>query len=360
MAFDQCVFFLFYKKTHCAILSLEKMKHLYQEKKYKHFNKTKVSKQAKTSLREAISAYNKKMHPKTRSNEIPSDYCIKRFPRDLYLRDESEELFEIINSVQNKSSVWFNFSNVKNISVGSALYIKAYIDSHKKKQKIRISCSPKNEKMREILQHMQLKNYDLKIKHKDISCWTFREWTKNKPENYGRILMEEIFPKILKDRITSEKFSEIASGLHEVIANCAEHAYLDTDEFTGYYFIAGEYENRDGKSNKFTFCIIDMGQGFRASLRKNSLFSGVYNKLRLETDEYLIKAAVDGLFNADSDDKSGRGTGLPAVKENVQSIGGTLNISSGCGCFSFDTNERLFHRKNATIGSIITVNLPIK
>lgn len=335
------------------------MKRLYQEKKYKHYNKIKVDKQNNYFLRKAIKIYNKKMHPRKRIFGDNLHYCILKFPERLYLGDKSEVLFELINSVQNETAVWFNFSRVKHISVGSALYIKAYIDSHKRNQAIRISCSKDNQKMREVLQHMKLKDYELQIKHKDINCWTFREWTKNNPENYGKVLMEEIFPKILKNRIASDKFSEIASGLHEVISNCAEHAYLETDQFTGYYFIAGEYENSDGKSNKFTFCIIDMGQGFRASLGKNNLFSEIKNKLRLETDADLITAAVNGRFNADPNDNSGRGTGLPAVKENVQSIGGTLNISSGFGAFSYDTEERQYNRKNATIGSIITVNLPI-
>ncbi len=332
------------------------MKKLYKKESYRRFNNHKVCKQKIKELRKATALKNYKLHPHGKKDE-EMKYTIIRFPQRLYLRDEF--LFEKINYAQSLPAVNFNFSQVKNISVGSALYIKAYVDSHKTKQRIKISCSPENLKMREILQHMELKSYKIKITHKDIKCWIFKQWNKNCPENYGKVMNEEVLPKVLANRGYSERFSDIASNLHELLYNCSEHAYEVDDSFTGYYFIAGEYENDKGKSNKFTFSVIDMGQGFRASLRKNTLFSEIKEKLKIESDKDLLKAAVDGKFNADPDKNSGRGTGLPAVKETVQSINGILNISSGNGYYCYDGNEKLYERKNATIGSIITVNLPI-
>lgn len=332
------------------------MKKLYKQANYRNYNNYKVRKQKKKELWNAVRLKNRKMHPKN-DDEDDVIYTIIRFPSKLYLRDEI--LFEKINEAALCSAVNFNFSQVKNISVGSALYIKAYVDSHKTKQLIKISCSPENLKMREILQHMELKSYKIKITHKDIKCWIFKQWNKNCVENYGKVMNEEVLPKVLANRGYSERFADIASNLHELLYNCSEHAYEVDDLFTGYYFIAGEYESDKGKSNKFTFSVIDMGQGFRASLRKNSLFSEIKEKLNIESDTDLLKAAVDGKFNANPDKNSGRGTGLPAVKQTVQSINGILNISSGIGYYSYDGKEYLRERKNATIGSIITVNLPI-
>lgn len=332
------------------------MKLLNKKEKYRRFNNHKVRRQNLKNIRDAKRRLYKKLHHKADSDDS-IEYEIIKFPDKLFLGEEI--LFEKINTAATKDAVNLNFSQVKNISVGSALYIKAYVDAHREKQNIRISCSAQNKKMREILQHMELKNYGIPITHKDISCWLLRHWTKTNPENYGKIMNNEILPKVLCNRGYSDKFSEIASNLHELLCNCCEHAYDDSDSFTGYYFIAGEYENKKGRSNNFTFCVIDMGQGFRSSLRKNGLFSEIKEKLNIELDKDLIKAAVDGRFNASPDKNSGRGTGLPAVKETVHSIHGSLSISSGTGFYTFDNKESLTERKNATMGSIITVNLPI-
>lgn len=330
-------------------------------RKKKEFVQRRIRLQNLKNIIKATKKRNKRLHSiKGRIKEHVT-YSIVRFPEDLYIEDSSEILIRKINEISSKDNVRFNFSQVKNISVSSALYIKAYIDSHKNLQNIKISCKESNLKMREILQHMELKNYGLNISHKDISCWTFRQWTKNNPENYSKIFMEEVFPKVLQNRVVSERFSDIASGLHELLANCCEHAYMDGNVFTGYYFIAGEYENDNGKSNEFTFCIIDMGQGFRASLQKNTGFAKIKERLGLEQDKDLIKAAVEGRFNANPDRNSGRGTGLPAVKEKVKLIDGVLKIYSDCGIFKFDKNgDNCYERKNSIIGSMITVSLPIK
>lgn len=340
-------------------------KHIHKRKekirRKKEIFQRRIRKQILKDIKRATRKRNKRLHNiKGRIKERVT-YSIVRFPRDLYIEDSSEILIRKINEISTKNNVRFNFSQVKNISVSSALYIKAYIDSHKDLQNIKISCRESNLKMREILQHMELKNYGLNISHKDISCWTFRQWTKNNPENYSKIFMEEVFPKVLQNRVVSEMFSEIASGLHELLANCCEHAYMDGDIFTRYYFIAGEYENDNGRSNEFTFCIIDMGQGFRASLQRNNMFAKIIELFGLEQDKDLIKAAVEGRFNANPNKNSGRGTGLPDVKKKVKLINGVLKIYSDCGTFESNKNrDNCYERKNPIIGSMITVSLPIK
>lgn len=347
----------------CKDNLLKKRIHKRKEKirKKKEFAQRKIRKQNLKNKRKATKKRNKRLHNIKGRMQEQVKYEVVKFPKNLYIEDSSEILIRKINEISSKNNVRFIFSAVKNISVSSALYIKAYVDSHKDLQDIKISCKESNLKMREILQHMELKNYGLKISHKDISCWTFRQWTKNNPENYAKIFMEEIFPKVLQDRVVSEMFSEIASGLHELLANCCEHAYTDGDVFTGYYFIAGEYENDNGRSNEFTFCIIDMGQGFRASLRKNTKFEKIKEMLGLKQDKDLIKAAVEGRFNANPNKNSGRGTGLPAVKEKVKLIDGVLKIYSDCGIFKFNKGEdSCKERNNPIIGSMITVSLPIK
>lgn len=242
------------------------------------------------------------------------------------------------------------------------LYIKAFIDYKTKLGGyIKISCSPQNVKMRQILQHMKLKDYGINITYSDIKCWNVREWHESSHENYGKVLMEEILPSVLENKFPSKEFSRIASGLNELLSNCSEHAYNDEDLFKGYYLIAGEYDNMDtGKSNEFSFCIIDMGQGFRASLHKNSGFNKFFGDIGILSDEKLIKEAVDSRFNANKVKNSGRGTGLPAVKKSVEIVNGGLHIYSDAGTYMLNADkERLKKRMYDIIGSIITVNLPI-
>ena len=285
-----------------------------------------------------------------------------RFSGNLYLADAKEHFFTKINPAKNASSVAFSFSDVKSVDVGSMLYIKAFVD-YKKAQRcnVKISCSEKNRKMRQILQHMKLRDYGLSISCNDIRCWTVREWHGNDRENYGKVLMREILPAVLKGKFPSSEFSRIASGLHELLSNCSEHAYSEDYSFKGYYLIAGEYENTNSeKSNEFSFCIIDMGQGFRSSLHKNSKFQNIISSFGIYSDEHLIEAAVNGKFNADTTKTQGRGTGLPAVRRSVETVNGSLHIYSDAGTYMFNNrHEAVRKRTNDIIGSIITVNLPI-
>ena len=287
---------------------------------------------------------------------------IIRFTKTVHLLASDETIFQKINEAENKECVCFKFSAVQNIDVGSMLYVKAFIDKKKAEGvDVRVSCSKQNSKMRQILQHMKLKNYNLRITYNDIRCWTVKEWYEYSKENYVKVLMKEILPNVLKGKIPNENFANIASSLTELLANCSEHAYLEGDDFKGYYLIAGEYENMvQGKSNEFSFCILDMGQGFRDSLHKNTQFTNFIKQFGILSDDKIIKAAVEGKFNANTDKTAGRGTGLPDVKKKVESINGSLHIYSNKGTYLYNNgSETLKMRKHAVIGSIITVTLPI-
>lgn len=316
-------------------------------------------------IRKAIAKKNRRYHHRNQrwgqETEKKTFFKIK-FNENLYLSDKKEQVFAKINSAKDVTDVSFSFSDVKKVDVGSMLYIKAFVDYKKALgHTVKISCSETNTKMRQILQHMKLRDYNLGVTFSDIKCWTVKEWYGNAKDNYGKVLMQEILPTVLEGKFPSSEFSRIASGLHELLANCSEHAYTEDCNFKGYYLIAGEYENTSiGKSNEFSFCIIDMGQGFRSSLHKNSVFQNVISTFGISSDEYLIEAAVKGKFNADTTKTKGRGTGLPAVRKSVEMVKGSLHIYSDAGTYLFNNNiERVKKRTNDIIGSIITVSLPI-
>ncbi len=336
-----------------------------KKRNQKHFYVSRSEKKNLKSIRKAIAKKNWWYHNKVRLIRECKDAVhleTIKFSNNLYLASSDEQIFKKIKTAENLSAVRFSFSNVKSVDVGSMLYIKAFIDYKTKNGDcIEISCSSENLKMRQILQHMGLKDYGLNITFKDIKCWNIREWHENTHENYGKVLMTEILPTVLEDKFPSEEFSRIASGLNELLSNCSEHAYTESDSFKGYYLIAGEYDNVEtGKSNEFSFCIIDMGQGFRTSLHKNTGFNKFFGNIGILPDEKLIKEAVDSRFNANKEKNSGRGTGLPAVKKSVEMIKGGLHIYSDTGTYMLNAGtERLRSRSCSIIGSIITVSLPI-
>lgn len=326
---------------------------------------SKSEKQRRKELRRATKRKNWWYHHKRRVIADATGRArlhIIQLPKSVYLLTPDEKIFQIINEAENKERICFKFSTVQNIDVGSMLYIKAFIDKKKAEGvDVRVSCAKQNSKMRQILQHMKLKNYNLHITYNDIRCWTVKEWHGYSEENYVKVFMEETLPNVLEGKIPNENFAGIASSLTELLANCSEHAYLKGDNFKGYFLIAGEYENIiHGKSNGFSFCILDMGQGFRGSLHKNTQFNNVIKQLGILSDDKIIKAAVEGKFNANTDKTAGRGTGLPDVKKKVESINGSLHIYSNKGTYLYNNgNETLKMRNYAVIGSIITVTLPI-
>lgn len=271
--------------------------------------------------------------------------------------------FTIINTIEKLDNPLLDFSLVKKIDVGSALYIKAYYDYLiASKKSFKIYCSEKNQKMRQILKHIRVNDYDLLITHPDIKCWFIKQWNFEHKENYGKVIMNEILPKVLENKVPSEEFSKIAGSLHELLANCSEHAYPNEHTFQNYYLIAGEYANEYSKSNKFSFCILDLGQGFRKSISNYSKFQDALDSIiRKESDSMLLKKTTEGVFNANKDKNSGRGTGLQEVAKNVKNIRGSLYIYSDKGSFKIKNGDKEYFkdRKSELKGSIIEIILPI-
>ena len=226
--------------------------------------------------------------------------------------------------------------------------------------------SSQNRKMRQILQHVGIKNYNIKkITYPDIKCWYIKSWKKNAEINIGKIIIEEILPHVFKDRVSSDEFKDITPSLIEILSNCSEHAYLEHDKYKNYYLIAGEYENSYGKSNSFTFCIIDRGQGFRSSLakNKNNFFVEIFKNLQSsEHDSDLLKAAINGedTSKEGGGKLAGRGTGLSNVVENIRTIGGSFCVYSDRGSYKVSQyKDTPRERKIPIKGAIIEMILPI-
>jgi histidine kinase-, DNA gyrase B-, and HSP90-like ATPase len=179
--------------------------------------------------------------------------------------------------------------------------------------------------------------------------------------NIGKEIMEEILPKVLENRIPSSEFENITPSLIEMLSNCAEHAYLEGDEYNKYYLIAGEYENTNHKrSGTFAFSIVDLGQGFRSSLEKEHGFS------KDDEDSNLLSAAINGEMTSETGGgkDSGRGAGLISVLDYIKKIGGSIHAYSDKGfykLFRLDdgrVDTVTGDRKTKMRGSIMEIGLP--
>jgi len=341
------------------------LKLLYQKEKYKRFNKHKIEK-LKRKYRKKKVKKNKYIAELDRHNRLIASKELIKFPEKLYLANKNEEVFALIEKIEGKNDVVLDFSRTKYIDIGSALYIKAFIDHLKDENKrYKITCLSKNKKMRQILQHIEIHNYGIRVTSPDIKCWEIRTWQKGDMVNYGSVMMTEILPKVLKDKRPSDEFSDIAASLQEILSNCSEHAYTENDEYKNYYLIAGEYENSYGKSNSFTFCIIDRGQGFRSSLakNKNNFFVEIFKNLQSsEHDSDLLKAAINGedTSKEGGGKLAGRGTGLSNVVENIRTIGGSFCVYSDRGSYKVSQyKDTPRERKIPIKGAIIEMILPI-
>jgi len=283
-------------------------------------------------------------------------------------KNNGEDIFLLVEEAESKQKVILDFSNTRYVDVGSMCYIRAFVDYlNDVGKEYKIECLSKNRKMRQILQHVGIKDYNLKnITYPDIKCWYIKSWKKNAEINIGKIIIEEILPYVLKGRVSSDKFKDITPSLIEILSNCSEHAYLEHDKYKNYYLIAGEYENESHKkSGTFAFSIVDLGQGFRSSLeKKKHLIKVIFN---IDKDSELLQQAITGKISSKrgGGKDAGRGTGLTSVMEYIKDIGGMLYAYSDKGLYKLyrersgkvrTINE---DRRTKMKGSIIEIGLPI-
>lgn len=338
------------------------MKLLYKKLKYRQFNKHKIEK-LKREYRRKKQKRRKYLTELEEYHKFVATHEVVTFPERLYLASEDEAIFDLIKAAEEKDNIYLDFSKTKFIDIGSSIYIRAFIDHlNDEKKRHKILCWPKNKKMRQILKHIGVYNYNIRVIYPDIKCWEIKSWYKNDNVNYGKVMMEEILPKVLEGKVASQKFSYIASSLQEILSNCSEHAYTEDDEYKNYYLIAGEYEDpKYVKSNSFAFCILDRGQGFRSSLEKKSVFYKSCAKLGIKTDSDLLKAAIEGKITSKAGGKStGRGTGLANVVDNVKTIKGSFYAYSDKGSYEVNLKkEQTRERKICIKGAILEMILPI-
>jgi len=258
-----------------------------------------------------------------------------------------------------------NMREITGINVSCALLLKAFFDEYNlkygDKPKTR---SPKNQKVRAILNYLQIAHYpDVKrIHYNDIDCWQIRSWDqRNEVEiPFAQILLEQIIPKCWSGRhAMSQTSSNIASFVSEALWNCMEHAYTgkkEKSEFKNLYLGVGEYPG----TQRFSFCIYDKGIGIIQRLKDNP--EGWLDQIKDLgiPDSKMIEKATQGRSGAVKGKKGGRGNGLKTVVELLNSNHGQLDILSDHGYFSTYSENSGKDRETSLEGTMVAFSFPIK
>jgi anti-sigma regulatory factor (Ser/Thr protein kinase) len=307
----------------------------------------------------------KKKHGTNKPQEIGIKYtkdAIKVvFPEviDLYNHKRCEETLDFFNREYNdidnyKNGVIFNFSKVKFITLSGGIVIRCFFDFLLSKHTKVVCCGLKRDKITQILSHIGiLKNENIAISYPDISRWTIRQW--NKKEISKEEFSCELISAIIKTTTGWGEQSTIHKRLYEVVPeilfNCIQHAYSDISTFQYFYLFSGIV------NNKYVFCILDRGIGFKATYEK--WHDGYLDFNDIENDGDYIKYSIQ--LDHSSIKKSGRGNGLFTLKENIMGLGGMIFIHSYNGkvIVSKKNGEIESENRYPLIGSLVQFEIPM-
>jgi len=280
---------------------------------------------------------------------------------DVYNVAAFEKMINCFDEAMENPERVLDMRKVKGISIWGGLLLKAFCDEYElKHQKKPQKRGPQDKKMRAVLNHLEIGNYqDIKKLHfPDIECWRILSWDDHSSTDlqFGKLLSEDIIPSCWKGMHTlSEGSANIATSISEAFYNCKEHAYTGEKEF--YYFKrwylgVGDYPN----SNSFSFNIYDKGIGIKARLKAKP--DGWLDKASdwLKTDSEMIELATKGKRGA----SEGRGQGLKFAIEELRKNNGEVDIYSDRGYFSTNDEDSGVDRKPCLQGTLVSFSFPVE
>ena len=217
--------------------------------------------------------------------------------------EDSNSLLRNINQIEEKikkgtsTRLIFNFEQTRMITVGGAAIIKACFDKIRIDQpeiQVEINVPIKQDKIRQILQYIGIKNYGIEITHEDISRWVVKT---HDCEIDKANLIKDIHEPIQKltNWNNDEKIENILAAIPEACWNRFEHGYQLNDVkkshkgcFTNAYLIFGETD--------YSFCIFDRGMGFRGSFQyyRPASFYKILERMKNKTkqEQLIIEKAI--------------------------------------------------------------------
>ena len=164
------------------------------------------------------------------------------------------------------------------------------------KIQVEINVPIKQNKIRQILQHIGIKNYGIEITHEDISRWVVKTYD---CEIDKANLIKDIYEPIQKPTNwnNDEKIKNILAAILGACWNRFEHGYQLNDVkkfrkgcFTNAYLIFGETD--------YSFCIFNRGIGFRESFQYyhqqsfKDFLASVHKKTKVKQEQLIIEKAI--------------------------------------------------------------------
>jgi hypothetical protein len=278
---------------------------------------------------------------------------------DMYNIKRCEETLDFFNRKfddieQYKNGVVFDFSRVKRITLSGGIVMRCFYDFLlSKNTKIKCSGLIRN-KVIQILCHIGiLIDASIKITYKDISRWNIKYW--NKKETSRNKFNLELISEIIKATTGWGEQSRVHRRLYEVVPeilfNCIQHAYNDDNSFQYFYLFSGIADN------KYVFCILDKGIGFKATYLKwhNNYLD--FNDINNDGD-YIKYSIQQGHSSINI---SGRGNGLFTLKENIMELGGMIFIHSYSGKVVVSKKNEEINSENRypLCGSLVQFEIPM-
>ncbi|MDR0506933.1 MAG: ATP-binding protein [Dysgonamonadaceae bacterium] len=279
------------------------------------------------------------------------------FPKhiDLYNKYRCKETLDFFNQEFNNmdnypKGIIFDFTNTRKISLSGGIIIKCLFDFLKSKKTKIIIQNTVDNKVKQILCHIGLVSDEaIQITHDDISRWQIQSWNKKEtPRKKIKMdLISSIIQKTTDWGIRTKSHKRLYEVIPEILYNCIEHAYNEDDEFQWFYLFSGIADNN------YVFCVLDRGMGFKATYEKR----GVVSPDKIKNDGDYIRFSIE--HNHSSLFKSGRGNGLPALKENILALSGHIFIHSYKGeVVIFKKNEIQSENRYPLVGSLLQFSVP--
>lgn len=243
--------------------------------------------------------------------------------------------------------------NVKNVTTDAIMYLIALMKNCKISRDRMYSFEgtyPIDQNAKKIYMESGLLNF-VKSKAKKLpennSKMSIMSGRNNNSVSAGAIC-NFISEKLNATRIYVKEIYEV---IVEMMSNVYYHAYSIDEEFmVPEWFMYAEYVN-----DEINFLFLDTGLGIGKTVKKNSLYEKVINKIGIINDSKLIRSTLDGDFRTQTG-KSNHGKGMPFISDFAKKDKVTnFHIISGSGhCWLNDStvnfqSEELKNKINGTI-----------
>ena len=224
------------------------------------------------------------------------------------------EVSKTISSLNVSGKIYFDLSDVEQVSVDAIMYLIAIITNTKRIRSLKINCAgniPKNSEARKTLENCGFYKYvSPQYQIKDKSSTDHINITRGKEADpiLSREICDFVHQHSKNDRISTKS---LYTMIMELMANTKQHAYNGDENMQNNWYVFVE-----DTSSFLHFIFLDTGSGIPNTVRKKSLFEKIKNKMNLD-DAFFIAEALTGVELRSETNLNYRGKGLHEIYNRV-------------------------------------------